>query len=98
MTPTNWTDSADRHDVAHADALHAMRNPLVFIEEFDEARVEGHTRPVSLWIGRGRDGVLLEVMAHLNRKAQDVLIFHVMELRPKTLDRARAIMKEMKGE
>lgn len=61
---------------------------------FDESRIEGASASVDLWIGPGRDGGLLEILAHLDQRARDVLIFHVMALRPKTLARAREIMKE----
>ncbi len=45
-----WTDSADKHDVAREDALHAMLNHYLYVAEFDEPRVEEAGRP-DLYVG-----------------------------------------------
>ncbi|KFD43960.1 MULTISPECIES: hypothetical protein [Cellulosimicrobium] len=80
-----WTGSADKHGIAREDALHAMLNHYLVVEEFDEPRVEGASRP-DLYIGPPRrlGGDLLEVMAE-RVPPRDVVIFHVMIARPKFL-------------
>ena len=45
-----WTDSADKHEVAREDALHAMLNHYLYVAEFDEPRVEEAGRP-DLYVG-----------------------------------------------
>lgn len=77
-----WRDSADKHQVDHDDALHAMLHYRVRVLEFDDARVEGHGRP-DLYIGpQRRPGEpLLEVMVE-RIPPRDVEVFHVMPLRP----------------
>ncbi len=47
---------------------------------------------VVLVIGPARDGQMLEVFVH-RRDPRTVFIFHVLHLRPKTLDRARTIIQ-----
>lgn len=81
-----WTGSADKHGIAHEDALHAMLNHYLVVEEFDDPRVEGASRP-DLYIGPPRQlgGELLEVMAE-RVAPRDVVIFHVMIARAKFLD------------
>ena len=80
-----WTDSADRHGIERADALHALLNAYLHEPGFDEPRVEGHGRP-DLWIGPQRTlgAPLLEVMTE-TVPPQDVLVFHVMLARAKFL-------------
>lgn len=80
-----WTDSAAKHGIEEADALHAMQDYLYRIEKFDEPRIEGGQRP-DLFIGPSRNRqMMLEVMAVLTPPA-DILIFHVMEARRKIID------------
>lgn len=40
-----WAPSADKHQVAREDALHAMLNHYLYVAAFDEPRVEGASRP-----------------------------------------------------
>lgn len=82
-----WTDSADKHGVPREDALHAMLNPYLYIEEFDDPRVPGASRP-DLWIGPPRQvgGPLIEVMGE-RVPPRGVVVFHVMIARDKHLAR-----------
>ncbi|PCK23196.1 hypothetical protein [Rhodococcus qingshengii] len=82
-----WTSSADKHDIDHEDALHAIANAIYIEEEFDEPRVPGHARP-TLFIGPPRTlgGPLLEVMVEII-KPRTMVVFHVMEARRKILNR-----------
>ncbi|WP_448059215.1 hypothetical protein [Cellulomonas hominis] len=45
-----WADSADRHDVPRAEAMHAIAHAVYVEEQFDEPRVPGRIRP-TLFIG-----------------------------------------------
>lgn len=80
-----WTDSAERHGIERADALHAMLNAYLHEREFDDPRIEGRGRP-DLWIGPQRTpgAPLLEVMTE-TVPPHEVLVFHVMLARPKFL-------------
>lgn len=40
-----WAESADKHGIAHEDALHAIGNAYFIDEEFDEPRIPGRVRP-----------------------------------------------------
>ncbi|RMB70173.1 hypothetical protein AYK61_26570 [Rhodococcus sp. SBT000017] len=82
-----WTDSADKHGIDHADALHAIENAYYVEREFDEPRVPGLAKPW-LFIGPPRTlgGALLEVMVEVI-PPRGMVVFHVMEARPKHLDR-----------
>lgn len=75
----------DKHDVADEDTLHAMLNAYLYVPEFDEPRKPGARRP-DLWVGPPTTlgGPLLEVMAE-RVPPRDVVIFHVMQARPKFL-------------
>lgn len=98
MAPTRWTSSADRHQVDRADTLNAMRSAVVYVKDFDEARVPGQPA-ADLFIGPTRDGsIMLEVFAHVDQMNRDALIFHSMPVRQKTLDRARRILADRKGQ
>ncbi len=81
--------SADKHGVPREDALYAMANALHSEREFDEPRVPGHGKP-TLFIGPSRKlgGPLLEVMVEIT-PSRDMFIFHVMEARPKILERMK---------
>lgn len=82
-----WTVSADKHKIDHADALYAMENAVHFEKEFDEPRAPGHAKP-TLFIGPPRTpgGPLLEVMVEMI-PPRTMVVFHVMEARQKHLDR-----------
>lgn len=82
-----WAPSADKHEIAHEDALHAIGNAYFVESDFDEPRLPGRVRP-TLFIGPPRQlgGLLLEVMAEVT-PPRDVHIFHVMIARQKHLDR-----------
>jgi hypothetical protein len=80
-----WADSAAKHGIDRADALHAMLNAYVHVAAFDEARQVGSARP-DLWIGPQRTlgQPLLEVMAEVS-PPRGMVVFHVMEARTKFL-------------
>lgn len=82
-----WVDSADRHQIDHADAIHAMNNAVYVEQEFDEPRSPGGVRP-TLFIGPPRElgAPLLEVMVEMI-PPRSLVVFHVMEARPKHLER-----------
>lgn len=82
-----WASSADKHGIAHEDALHAIGNAHYVEEEFDEPRVPGHLRP-ALFIGPPRrlGGPVREVMAELV-PLRGLYIFHAMPARQKHLSR-----------
>jgi hypothetical protein len=82
-----WARSADKHGIAHEDALHAIANAVYVEEEFDDPRPPNDIRP-HLYIGpqRRRGAPLLEVMVEV-RPPRGLHIFHVMEARQKHLER-----------
>ncbi|AYG05539.1 hypothetical protein [Gryllotalpicola protaetiae] len=94
---TRWTDSADKHGIDHADTLHAIAHRRAFIAAYDPARVEGKP-PADLFVGPTVDGTqMLEVLVH--RYIPDAVeIFHVMELRSSTIERARKIIEQRRKE
>lgn len=75
-----WTDSADKHEIPHNEALYAMSHPHFIVTEFGKPRI-GDVPP-TLFIGPSRFGTL-EVLAVI-RPPGDVHIFHVMPLREST--------------
>lgn len=81
--------SADKHGVPHEDAMYAIANELYSEADFSEPRVPGRGSP-TLFIGPPRKlgGPLLEVMVEIT-PPRDVFIFHVMEARPKILERMK---------
>ncbi|HEV7184133.1 MAG: hypothetical protein ACHP7F_05485 [Actinomycetales bacterium] len=86
MVPISWAWSADKHDVAHEDAIHAIVNALYFVPRFDDGRTGGLSP--DMYIGPGRDGQLLEVL--LERVSRtEATVFHVMLVRPKILNEAK---------
>lgn len=98
MGTTRWAESADKHGIDRADAVHAMRNARILIEAFGPSRVEGGA-PVNLYIGQTIDQTaMLEVLAVVDRAAQSVYIFHVMPLRPSMYARAKAVIQERKDQ
>lgn len=84
-----YSESAQKH-YPIADGLHALRNRIRFVKRFDVDPDSGEV--VDLVIGPARDGQMLEVFVH-RRIPQTVFIFHVLHLRPKTLDRAQKIIE-----
>ena len=98
VAPTRWTTSADKHEVDRADTLNAMRNAVIYVKDFDQARVSGQPA-ADLFIGPTRgDTVMLEVFAHVDQVNKYALIFHSMPVRQKTLERARRILADRKGQ
>ena len=88
-----WAGSVDKHGVPDEDTVHAMLEAYLYVPEFDDPRRAGSSRP-DLWLGppRRRGGPLLEVMAE-RVPPRDVVIFHVMEARPKFL----AMLEQAEG-
>ncbi len=84
----SWADSADKHGIAHEDALHAILNAFYVEPDFDAERVPGKIRP-TLFIGppRDPDADLLEVMVEVHPATRSMHIFHVMRAQQKHLDR-----------
>lgn len=83
--PITWTESADKHGFSHAQAVFAMANAHYRVVAFDEPRVPHGIKP-DLFIGPAwLGGPLLEVLAEVSPPR--IHVFHVMELRQKTLDR-----------
>ncbi|WP_380156174.1 hypothetical protein [Kineococcus sp. R86509] len=82
-----WAAAADKHGIAHEDAVHAMLNALYVETDFDEPRPPADIRP-TLYIGpqRDRTAPLLEVMVE-PRPPRDLHVFHVMLARRKHLSR-----------
>ncbi len=98
MGTTRWADSADKHGIDRADALHAMRNARVVIAAFGPSRIPGGP-PVTLYIGPMIESAgMLEVLAVVDKAAQGVYIFHVMPLRPSMYARAKAVIQERKDQ
>lgn len=95
---TRWADSADKHGIDHADALHAMATRVLYVRAFDPSRVPGGQSP-DLFIGLDCAGEqLLEVMALVNIAERDVFVFHVMKARRSVIERARAVLAERKAQ
>ncbi|GAB3584403.1 hypothetical protein GCM10027406_30660 [Leifsonia lichenia] len=86
MAPISWAASADRHHVAHEDAVHAIVNALYVVPQFDDGRTGGISP--DLYIGPGRDGRMLEVLLERTSRTQ-ATVFHVMLVRPKILNEAK---------
>jgi len=91
MSPIVWARSADKHGVAHEDAVHAIVNALYVVPAFDEGRTGGSAP--DLYVGPDRDGRLLEVL--LERVSRtEATVFHVMPARPKIVNAARRRLGE----
>lgn len=84
-----WSESAEKH-YPIADGLHALQHRIRLVERFDVDPDGGEV--VDLVIGPARDGQMLELFVH-RRSPRTVFIFHVLHLRPKTLDRAQQIIQ-----
>lgn len=84
MPSIEWADSSGKHGVDRADALFAMLNAYLVIEQFDEPRILQGIRP-DLFIGpqRRRGAPLLEVM--VERHQSRLFVFHVMQAKPSRL-------------
>lgn len=86
MAPIRWARSAEKHDVAREDAVHAIVNAIYVVAKFDGGRTGGLSP--DLYIGPARDGRLLEVL--LERVSRtEATVFHVMPARPKILNEAK---------
>jgi len=85
-----WAKSADRHEIAHEDAVHAIVNRLYDVQAFGPSRTGGHIP--DLFVGPGRDGQMLEVMIESD-PPKGGTIFHVMHARAKTIEIARRMAK-----
>lgn len=81
-----FTESAGRHGLTLADAVHAMTNHRYHEPQFDDPRL-GEVKP-DLWIGPSLQPAtpLIEVMAEVIPPST-VRIFHVMQAREKFLKR-----------
>lgn len=66
-------DSARKHGVADDDMLHAFRNPIRFIEQDD----------LTMIIGTGSNGALLEIGIVTATDFEGFLIVHAMPARSK---------------
>ncbi len=86
MAPITWARSAEKHNIAHEDAIHAIVNALFVVAEFDSGRTGGISP--DLYIGPGRNGQLLEVLLERTSRTE-ATVFHVMEVRPKILHEAK---------
>ena len=87
-----WRRSADKHGIAHEDAVHAMLFSVARVDEFDEPRLLGH-HPPTLFLGAGRARVvILEVMAKI-LDSGDISVFHGMETRQKIV----TLVEEMRN-
>jgi hypothetical protein len=96
--PIIWLDSADKHGIAHEDALHAMMNRYVYVPQYDDSRVKADVKP-DLWVGPPQQlgGPLIEVMAE-RKPPRDLEIFHVMQANPERRAMAdEALGNEGKG-
>lgn len=88
-----WRDSAFKH-YPQADGMHAIQHRRAVIERFDIDRETGE--PFDLFIGPARDGQTLEVFILRNRAERMSKVFHVLRLKSKTVNRARAIIETRK--
>ncbi|MCL2092088.1 MAG: hypothetical protein FWH11_12970 [Micrococcales bacterium] len=90
MVRLEWAPSADNHDIAHEDATHAMsEGRRWFVAKFETSRIAGYPDP-SLFVGYARDGVtLLEVMVVPKDAVDALVVYHVMQARPRIVDLAR---------
>lgn len=96
MRYPRWPPSSGKHGIERADALHAMRSPTVYLKSFDDSRSATRSRP-DLFIGPNQDRTeILEVLAVTRGTATGAYVFHVMPLRPKTLERMRHPVAERK--
>ncbi len=82
-----WAHSADKHDVDHEDALHAIANAVHVEIAFVDPRPPSTVAP-TVYVGPPRQsgGPLLEVLVE-ERPPRELRIFHVMQARPKILAR-----------
>lgn len=94
---TEWKSSTDKHGIERADAINAMRERSTYVRDFDQAR-DGSGLMADLFIGPSRDGSIdIEVLAHIDRQTRSMIIFHVMEARESTRERARTIVAGRKN-
>jgi hypothetical protein len=92
-----WAGSADKHGIAHEDAVHALTRFVYQERAFEAARPPATIAP-DLYIGPQRSPAapLLEVMLE-RRPPSGLWIFHVMELRPRFRARMNAARIARRG-
>jgi hypothetical protein len=85
-----WMPSADRHGISHDDAIWAMSDGRRwFVPKFERSRIDGLADP-SLFVGWALDGeTLLEVMVTPRDETETLVVYHLMEARPRIVDLAR---------
>ncbi|HEY5224465.1 MAG TPA: hypothetical protein VIJ18_15625 [Microbacteriaceae bacterium] len=94
---TEWTRSTEKHGIERSDAIHAVRNRVTYVRDFDKAR-DGSDLSADLFIGPSRDGsIQVEVLAHIDRRNKNMIVFHVMQARESTRQRAKRILAERNG-
>ena len=76
-----FSESAGKHGFTQSDAIHAITHAVFRKMSFDMSRTSGGPAP-DLYVGPARSGLTIEVMAY-TRPPRTLVIFHVMELRPK---------------
>lgn len=87
-----WASSADKRGIDHRDTLNAIASATYTVQGFGNSRI-GTSGRIDLFIGPTRDGqTVLEVMTETI--GRDVVIFHVMPVRQKILDAARAQLQK----
>ena len=87
-----WRRSADKHGVAHEDAVHAMLFSVARVDKFDEPRLLGHNA-TTLFLGPARArGVILGVTVKI-LDSGGVSVFHVTEARQKIV----TLVEEMRN-
>ncbi len=85
-----WQPSADKRGISHDDVIYAMTDGRRwFVPKFEPSRIDGFADP-SLFVGWALDGTLLEVMVTPRDDGTETLVvYHVMEARPRIVDLAR---------
>ncbi|PWF27529.1 hypothetical protein [Ancrocorticia populi] len=81
-----FSKSARRHGFTLNNALHAIENAEFENRSFD--RRDHLNVDVMAWIGPAVDGQSIEVFAGI-QLPDSLVIFHVMEARPKTISKMR---------
>lgn len=91
-----WASSADKHGIAHEDAIHALLHFVYEEREFEAPRPPA-TVAADLFIGPQQSAAapLLEVMLE-RRPPSGLWVFHVMPLRAKFRDRMNTVLTARK--
>lgn len=79
-----FTESAGKHNLTEGDAIHAIMHHRWHVKDFT---TPDYPDPADLYIGVSPAGQLVEVLVH-PRMPRDLVIFHLMPLRKKTLQAA----------